>query len=283
METGLFLRLGNYKDFANPAENGFIKSLSNNPEAFVGKGLKEVAEMSYASQATIYRLCRKLGYKGYKDFQQALVYETAIMQESAKASVMDIEPGLAVEDIIKQVTRKNVESLEITSKLVNPRDIKKCIKLLDKARNINLFGVGSSLLVARDLYLKLIRIGKMCNICDDLHSQILYAKTMGKEDLAIVISYSGLTEEMIACAEIAKEKGATVIAITRSSGSKLGKYADIVLEVAATELIVRSGAMSSRISQLNVIDILYVSYVNYHYDDLHDSFAKTQIQKTETT
>ena len=70
-----------------------------------------------------------------------------------------------------------------------------------------------------------------------------------------------------------------MIAITRSSGSKLGKYADVTLEVAATELIVRSGAMSSRISQLNMVDILYVSYVNRHYDELYSSFAKTQIKK----
>ncbi|MBR5636943.1 MAG: SIS domain-containing protein, partial [Pseudobutyrivibrio sp.] len=138
-----------------------------------------------------------------------------------------------------------------------------------------------SLLVARDFYLKLIRIGKMVNISDDLHSQILYSSTMTKDDLAVVISYSGLTEEMITCAQNAKEKGAKVIAITRSSGSKLGRYADVILEVAATELIVRSGAMSSRISQLNMIDILYVSYVNRHYDELYSSFAKTQIKKED--
>ena len=142
-------------------------------------------------------------------------------------------------------------------------------------------GTADEFSQAKDFYLKLIRIGKMCNISDDLHSQILYSSTMTKDDLAVVISYSGLTEEMITCAKQAKEKGAKVIAITRSSGSKLGRYADVILEVAATELIVRSGAMSSRISQLNMIDILYVSYVNRHYDELYSSFAKTQIKKEE--
>lgn len=281
MEKGLFLRIKNYESYATPSELDFIKYLNTNPELLVGKGLKEVAQLTYSSQATVYRLCRKLDFDGYKEFQNALVYELALMKESQVVSMQDIDPGQSTADVIKRVTWKNVESLEMTSKLVKPEDIETCVDLLGKARNINLFGIGSSLLVARDFYLKLIRIGKLVNISDDLHSQILYSSTMTKDDLAVVISYSGLTEEIITCAQNAKEKGAKVIAITRSSGSKLGRYADVILEVAATELIVRSGAMSSRISQLNMIDILYVSYVNRHYDELYSSFAKTQIKKED--
>lgn len=279
MEKGLFIRIKNYESYATAAEKDFIKILSTNPELFAGKGLKEAAELAYASQATVYRLCRKLDYDGYKSFQSALVYEIAIMKESQMVSMQDIDPGQSTEDIIKKVTWKNIQSLEMSNKLVKTANIEKCVDLLGEARNINLFGVGSSLLVARDFYLKMIRIGKLCNICDDLHSQILYSRNMKKDDLAIVISYSGLTEEMITCAKTAKDNGAKVIAITRSAGSKLGQYSDVILEVAATELIVRSGAMSSRISQLNMIDILYVSYVNRHYDELYSSFAKTQIKK----
>jgi len=281
METGLFFRIKNYEDYASSAENDFILKLQKNPESFVGKNLKEIAEETFSSEATIYRLCRKLGYKGFKDFQQALIYETAIMYESAKASMEDIVPGMKTEDIISRVTMKNIDSLEMSMKLVSAEDVDECIRLIDEARNINLYGVGSSLLVARDFYLKLIRVGKLCNINDDLHAQILYAKTTKPGDLAIIVSYSGLTEEMIECAKTVKQNGGKVIAITRSSGSHLGKHADVVLGVAATELLVRSGAMSSRISQLNVVDILYVAYIDKHYDELHDSFAKTQISKVE--
>ena len=281
MDKELFVKLENYKGYASPAEKDFIQKLQKNPEKFVGKNLKEISDMTFASQATVYRLCRKLGFGGFKEFQQALIFEIAIMHESAKASMKDILPGLSTEEIIRQVTMKNLDSLEMSRKLVNGEDIDKCIELIDNAKNINLFGVGSSLLVARDFYLKLIRVGKLCNICDDLHAQILYAKTMTPDDIAIVVSYSGLTEEMIECAKTAKENGAKVIAITRSSGSRLGKHADVVLGVAATELTVRSGAMSSRISQLNMVDILYVTYIDKHYEELHDSFAKTQISKVE--
>ncbi len=279
MERGLFVKIKSYENYASSAEKELIRQLNENPKKFVGKNLKELSEMTYTSQATIYRLCRKIGFKGYKEFQQALIFENAIMQESARTSMKDIEPGLSTDEIINQVSMKNMDSLEKSMKLVKSEDIEKCVSLIENARCINMFGVGSSLLVARDFYLKLIRIGKLCNICDDLHAQLLCSKTIEKNDIAIVISYSGLTPEMIECAKTAKERGAKVIAITRSYGSKLAKYADVVLGVAATELIIRSGAMSSRIAQLNMVDILYVAYVDRHYEELHDTFAKTQIQK----
>ena len=151
--------------------------------------------------------------------------------------------------------------------------------MIEESRIIQLFGLGSSLLVARDLYLKLIRVEKLCNICDDWHAQLLAARTMRKGDLGIVISYSGLTEEMITCARAAKANGARIIVLTRAADSKLAAEADCVLAVAATELILRSGAMSSRISQLNMVDILYVAYVNKHYESCMRSFPKTHIQK----
>lgn len=70
-----------------------------------------------------------------------------------------------------------------------------------------------------------------------------------------------------------------MIAITRFEASALAKMADYCLNVASTELMFRSGAMSSRISQLNMVDILYSAYVNKHYDENLEKISKTYIDK----
>ncbi|MBR5636841.1 MAG: MurR/RpiR family transcriptional regulator, partial [Pseudobutyrivibrio sp.] len=129
MEKGLFLRIKNYESYATPSELDFIRYLNTNPEQLVGKGLKEVAQLTYSSQATVYRLCRKLDFDGYKEFQSALVYELALMKESQVVSMQDIDPGQSTADVIKRVTWKNVESLEMSSKLVKPKDIETCVDL----------------------------------------------------------------------------------------------------------------------------------------------------------
>ena len=149
-----------------------------------------------------------------------------------------------------------------------------------KCRSICLFGMGASLLVAKDAYLKFLRINKPCIINDDWHAQLLQARNMMSDDLAIALSYSGMTKEVIECIKAAKEKGATVIAITRFEDNPLAKLADYNLSVSATEFIFRSGAMSSRIAQLNIIDILYAAYVNQKYDDGLKQLKLTHIDKT---
>lgn len=276
---GLLVRIEDYLQYAGEAEKELMIRLQRNPESVLRKSIKEIAKETYTSPATIVRLCKKLGCKGYKDFQSTLAYEVALFRESRDIAFQTITPEDSVENIIYKVTKKNIESLETTRKLLEPKIITECVKLLESSRSVCLFGLGTSLLVAKDLYLKLLRADVICNVCDDWHAQFLTAKNLKKNDLAIVISYSGLTEEMLTCAKEAKASGAKVIAITRAVESKLAAEADFVLPIAATELIHRSGAMSSRISQLNVVDVLFTAYVNRNYEFCMKQFGRTHIQK----
>lgn len=280
---GLLVRIDDYSRNAGEAEKELINRLQKNPEKVLRKSVKELAKETYTSPATIVRLCKKLGCSGYKDFQNTLAYEIALFQESRDIAFQIITQKDTVEDIISKVTKKNMESLDTTRKLIEPKVVTECVKLLEKSRSVTLFGLGTSLLVARDLYLKLLRADVICNVCDDYHAQLLAAMNLRNDDLAIVISYSGLTEEMLKCAKQAKSNGAKVIAITRAVDSKLAGIADFVLPVAATELIHRSGAMSSRISQLNVIDILFTAYVNRNYEFCMRQFGRTHIYKEGVT
>jgi len=276
---GLLVRIEDYVHNAGEAEKKLMERLLKQPETVLRKSIKELAKETYTSPATIVRMCKKLGCAGYKDFQNSLAYEVALFRESREIAFQKITQKDTVEDIIYKVTKKNIESLETTRKLIEPKTVTECVKLLEKSRTVTLFGLGTSLLVARDLYLKLLRADVICNVCDDWHAQLLTARNLRENDLAIVISYSGLTEEMLACAQEAKKNGARVIAITRAIESRLASTADYVLPVAATELIHRSGAMSSRISQLNVVDILFTAYVNRNYEFCMKQFGRTHINK----
>lgn len=102
---------------------------------------------------------------------------------------------------------------------------------------------------------------------------------MTEKDLAIIISYSGMTEEMESCAKVVKEQRAPLIVISRLSDSPLTKMADYNLRVAASEVVFRSGAMSSRISMLGIIDMLFAAYVNRNYDASMEQIKRTHIHK----
>ena len=262
----VLVRFQEYEEKASSAEKLIVRFILEHPKEASSYSIHQLAGAAFSSSSTIVRLCKKTGFSGYKEFQKALIAEMTIREQSEDAKSEEIQREDKLEDLIAKITYKNIVSLEKTSKLLDEDVLKQCVDLLEVCRNVCFFGMGSSLLVAQDAYMKFLRIGKACFIHEDWHVQLLQAKNMTSKDVAIVISYSGLTEEMVKCAKTAKMMGASVIAITRFVDSKLAEIADYKLYVAASEFLIRSGAMSSRISQLNVVDILYTAYLNRHFD-----------------
>lgn len=281
METGsLIRRLREYRPQASEAELNIVDFILTHPKDAVGKSVRELADLTFASPSTIVRFCQRAGCSGYKEFQRCLVYEVALSERNEGTARLDATPEDSTEDLMRKVMRRNITALETTRHLLEPRVVDECVELMMSCDTICLFGIGASLLVAKDLQLKLLRVDKPCNLCDDWNAQLLYAKNMEPNDLGIVFSYSGLTQEMVECAKVARGNGAKVIAVTRTGiDSRLVRESDIVLPVASTEAVMRSGASSSRISQLGVVDVLYSCYVNRDYERCTKGFRKNFISK----
>lgn len=130
---------------------------------------------------------------------------------------------------------------------------------------VRLFGVNASSLVAQDLYYKLIRIGKSACYAQDLHIQLTYAATMGPKDVGIFVSNSGTTREVMECLHLAAARGGTTIALTRFDNSPLAQAADLCLYTSSPEISHRSGAMSSRIAQMCMVDVLFTAVARRNY------------------
>lgn len=110
--------------------------------------------------------------------------------------------------------------------------------------------------------------------------QLIAANNMSDGDVAIAFSYSGVTPETLRCVHAAQDHGGKVIAITRSVNStELVRHADIVLYVASTEPLLRSAAGTSRITQLMMVDTLFSTLVNKHYDVYATAIEDNYISK----
>ena len=190
---GFRVHLEEYRPLASSSELDIIEFLLERPDDAVGISTHRLAELTYTSPSTVVRLVRKLGFSGYPDFQRSLVYDRALAEKSRDVVADGVITGDATQDIIDKVTSRNVSTLELTRDGLEVEAVDKTVDLIRRARRIALFGVGASLLVAHDLQLKLLRLDIPCEVCDDLHSQLLYANNLGSQDLAIVVSYSGMT------------------------------------------------------------------------------------------
>ncbi len=273
------LRLREAQPAMSSTERNISEYIRSNPFDAAQMTVRELAERTYSSPSSVVRVCRAAGFDGYKELKQVLLVELATWGQDLEHGEQEITAQDSAEDIIRKVTDKNLRSLEDSRRLLDPETVAACTSLLSRSRNILLFGIGSSLCVARDAYLKFLRLNKPCVINDDWHSQLLQARNSTPEDVGIVFSYSGQTAEMVTCMQALKANGTPTIAVTRYAPSPVSKLADHLLYIAANESLFRNGAMSSRLSQLNVVDILYTCFASSEYEYCLKQLARTHIFK----
>ena len=271
--------LREYEIHATATEKVIIKYILDHPKEVTDMTIYELSGKTFSSPASIIRMCKKNGFKGFKDLTKALIYELAMREHNKNEEKKEIIESDNLKNIIDKVTYKNIISLEDTKNILDIDVLDKCVELLIQCENICIYGIGSSLIVAKDAQQKFMRLNRYCTVSDDWHLQLLTARNMSPKDLGIIISYSGQTEEMIECAKAMKENGVKIISITRYGISPVADLCDYNIFVAANESTFRSGAMSSRISQLNVIDILYTAYASNKYENSLELIARTHIRK----
>ena len=101
--------------------------------------------------------------------------------------------------------------------------------------------------------------------------QLSTAAHIETEDVAIAISYAGKTKEVYSALSKAKEKGAKCISITKYGSNPISSIADIKLQVPSIEKDLRVGAISSRIAQLTLIDILFIGVAKDNFGQIDRS------------
>lgn len=263
--NGGLVRIREALDRLNPSERKVAECILTDPKQVIEWSVAQLAESSGASQAAIVRLCKSLGLKGFPDLKLKIAGD---LQETISDShgYQEIRPHDSIETIIQNVSANNIQSIRDTVKILDPEMVSKAVEALERAERIFFFGMGASNLIALDAQHKFLRINKTCLSFADPHVQLVTAVTMTPRDVAVGISYSGQTREVIATMKAAQEQGATTISITKYGTTALHTYSHIPLCISSTENEIRSGAMGSRITQLNVIDILYLGVASRSYE-----------------
>ena len=236
---------------------------------------KEIAEETNTSAPTVVRFAKKLGFSSLNEMKIKISISSKEKNSSREFEYLDKD--LSTKSIVNGVKSSIHSIIDETVDLIDEEQLDKAINLLTNAKTIYIYSVGVSGLVGLDFYYKLSRINKRCVAHTDTHLQLTSSVLMEKEDVAVVISYSGETKETLLCAKNAKEKNVPVIAITKASiDNKLDYFSDISLHVPYVEKSLREGAMSSRISQLVIIDMLFLGMARNNIKDMEEKLVITR-------
>ena len=258
---------GNYGKLRK-SEKKVADYILSNKEIVEEFSLEEIAKNSNVSTPTVIRFTRALGYKGFKEFKMNLLKNSnnGINNEEELLLDLHINKDDKLEEVPKKLVGLTIKALEETLKFLNYDTYRKAIKAITEANIIDIYGVGNSGSVGNDFMSKLLRIGLNCRAYSDNHFQQLCASHLTKKDLAIAISHSGETKDTIDALRIAKESGAKTLVLTNFKSAVITKYADIALFTGDTENAFYSETMSSRMSQLALVDMLYMGILLSDYE-----------------
>ncbi|MGQ9631646.1 MAG: MurR/RpiR family transcriptional regulator [bacterium] len=269
---GCLARLRGVYPSLNPAEMKVADFILKDPEAVIRLSITEVAEKSDTSEATVVRVSQLIGYQGFQELKIVLARD---LGGSFRYIHEEIKRGDSASAIAEKVFQGNIQAIRDTLDILDRGEFERAIDAIRKAHHVDFYGVGTSGFVALDAQNKFLRIKIPSRAFIDPHSQAMSAALLDKGDVAVGISHSGSTKDIVDALSIAKSAGATTICITNYTHSPIIKVADIKLYTASRETTFRSGAITSRIAQLSIIDALFLGVAMSRYDETIEYLERT--------
>jgi DNA-binding MurR/RpiR family transcriptional regulator len=263
---GLIVQIGGLLPALSPAEQRVARLVIADPAAAARRTITDLATAAETSEATVIRFCRSVGLTGYPQLRIRLAAEAARRVDPPDARVVggDIPPGADLAQIIATVAFNDARAVEETAEQLDPAVCEQVVAALSGAGRIDIYGAGPSGMAAADFQRKLHRIGRLAFCFPDVHTALTSAALLGRGDVAVGISHTGATSEVIEILAQARLHGATTVTVTNHPRAPIADVSDFVLTTAARETTYRSGAMVSRLAQLTVVDCLFVGVASHH-------------------
>jgi DNA-binding MurR/RpiR family transcriptional regulator len=262
--TGGLVRLSEMLPKLPPSEKKIAIYILENPQEAISLTANEIGKRSYTSGAAVIRLCKSLDLKGFQDLKLRIAGD---LQKTTVQEFRDIVPEESQFAIIEKMTNNSIQTIKETVELISTDELSRAVTVLQNARTIHFFGVGASSIIVQDAQQKFMRIDKPATAFTDIHIAATLVANAHKDDVVFGISFSGKTFEVAKILELANRKGAQTISLTKYGSSLVSEQADIRLYTSNTrEAVFRSGATSSRIAQLHVIDILFMCVASQQYE-----------------
>ncbi len=258
----------------SPAQALVAQEILRDPAAVASSTIGELASRCGTSLPSVTRFCLALGLGGYAELRLALAAEGG-RASWERGTGTEVSPDDTLADVLRTLLRSDTKALEDTVAQLDVSVLEQAVSALVDARRIDLYAVGGSASVAEDLRLRLHRIGHVACGWSDVHNALTSAALLGPADVALGISHTGETNEVLEPLRRARALGATTVAVTNYPRSPLALAADLVLVTAARDITFRTGGMAGRHAQMIVLDALYLGVAQRDYQRSTQAFDRT--------
>lgn len=227
------------------------------PHAVLPLTITQFSELAGCGTATLVRFSKRLGLNGYQELKLAIAQEITTLSNEKD----QISPDDTCYAMFTKRLRDIQVALQKTRLVLSPSAMDAAAKKIMNAKRIVIFGLGNSAAIAHDAQHKFLRVGLNATACSDNHLQSIIASHLDPDCVAIGISHSGKSVDIVQALRLARISGATTICVTNYETSPITEVSDICLFTQSEETQHSILAMSSRIAQLTIFDAIYTYIV----------------------
>ena len=244
-------------DTMGPAERKIATYLLDHTDEILGLSITDFARRCGCGDATVVRFSRRLGLEGYQELKLRLAGEV----NATSTISAEIDQGDDCLTIFHKRMEEIQSSLRNTASVLDAEKLDAAAETVMRAERVVIFGLGNSAAVAQDAAHKVLRLGIAAQSCGDNHMQAIVASHLKRGSVAIGISHSGASKDIVEALQLCKVCGATTVCITNYGEAPIVDASDIALFTSSDETKHSILAMSSRIAQLAIFDAIYTYIV----------------------
>ena len=222
---------------------------------------QQVTQKLHVSQAALTRFAKKCGFTGYREF---------VFQYQHQASKPDTHSHKH-SPLTKRVLRSYSIMREQTQDLIDEEQLERVAQLIDDAERVYFFGTGSSGLIAREMKLRFMRLGVVCEALTDQDGFAWTTSIMDENCLVLGFSLSGTTQSVLDSLLDAKEMGAKTILFTSAPNKNSQAYTETVL-VASHSQSSYIQRISAQLPMLILIDLIYAYFLEINRESKEKIF-----------
>lgn len=221
-----------------------------------------VTKLLHVSKAALTRFSQKCGFTGYREF----VYH---FNEEAKNQQQEEEH----DELTLSVLQRYHHISNVTENFVKDPQLEHVADLIDQADRVYYFGIGSSSLVAREMKLRLMRLGVAGEVVTDQDGFTWTTSILDSSCLVLGFSLSGKTNAITDSLVKAKENGAKTVLVTANPACVHHDFTEVV-PAAPLPSNTYIDRISAVLPLLIVVDLIYTHFLSKNRDEKETVFNR---------
>ena len=234
----------------------FIRNdITRIPDLTIG----DLADLTYSSNATIIRVCKKMGCKGFSDFKMKLTKE-AESQKYVKLSIDFTQPFSVYEttlDVMNSMGALYKETIDVINANIDVAELNEIIETIYSAKRIYIYGIGDTMATIKAFINKLIKLNFYAICATELHEEMTVTQTITEDDCVILCSYRGTSFDTASYLPTLIRSKAKVIGITSGKNSKVARVSHHTILVPDLEERNKIGTFYSQLGLNYILNLFY--------------------------